>query len=241
MKLYGKSSLMLFPIFFLFNLSFGQQKQISGKVFDETGKPVAYASITFEGSSYGGTWTDENGYYATNIPDGYELIMSSHLNYVKKIEKIEGNNIINFVLEKKIPQQSFISVTGTHKYTAEELKVQKKRIAVDNNKVFMTIEASASFYGGEGAFKKYLQKEIVYPDSATISDVKGVVKVSFTIDKNGLVKNITLLKGVNKFTDELVLKAISKMQKWVPAVQNGRNVEQYREVSVSFDIIGNVP
>jgi hypothetical protein len=214
---------------------------IKGRVIDEAGKPVAYASITFKGSSKGGTWTMEDGTYNTFIPNGSDTIVCTHLNYIKKSEKIDGNNIINLILSRQVPRQSKIAVVGTHKYTQEELTILKNKINEvdkDENGIFTRIEVYASFIGGEDAFQKYLTRTIIYPDTATISNVKGIVKTSFIIGKDGLIKNVTLLKGINKFADDLVLQAISKMPKWIPAIQNGRNVEQYREVSVSFDITG---
>jgi protein TonB len=215
---------------------------ITGRVIDEAGKPVPYASIIFKGSSKGGTWTMEDGSYSTFIPNGYDTIICTHINYLNKIEKVEGNNIINLILVRQIPRQSKIAVVGTHKYSQDELTIlknKKNELAKDDSRIFTKVEIYASFIGGEDAFQKYLARTIIYPDSATISNVKGTVQASFIIDKNGLAKNVTLLKGINKFADDLVLQAIIKMPNWIPAVQNGRNVEQYKEVSVSFDITGS--
>jgi len=242
MKINSHFFQLAFLVLFLSKTSIAQEQTISGKVTDEAGNPISYASITFKGSSKGGTWTMKDGSYQTYIPKSSDSIVCSHLNYDKKIEKIDGNTIINLVLKTKVPFETQISVTGTHKYSKDELsKLQKIKTDkdVDDNHVFTKVEVNASFSGGESAFRKYLSKEIIYPDSATISDVKGVVKVGFVIANDGLPKNVKLIKGVNRFTDELVLNAIKKMPKWIPSNQNGRNVDQYREISVSFDIIGS--
>lgn len=241
MKIYYTFLLLFLSVFIFGKNSFGQNQLIKGKVIDDAGKPVAYASITFKGTSKGGTWTLEDGTYSTFIPNGYDTIICTHLNYIKKSEKIDGNNIINLTLDRQIPRQSKIAVVGTHKYTQDELKIlkdKKNEVTKEDNRIFTKVEVYASFIGGEDAFQKYLTRTIIYPDSATISNVKGTVQASFIIGKDGLVKNVTLLKGINKFADELVLQAIIKMPKWMPAIQNGRNVEQYKEVSVTFDITG---
>jgi TonB family protein len=240
MKISYKSVLFLFSNLFFSLMSYGQNQFITGKVIDEAGNPVAYASITFKGTGKGGTWTSENGDYKTYLPKGVDTIICSHINYIKKEEKIEGSTILNFTLNKQIPHQSGISIIGTHKYTVEELNNLKLKndLVEEPNKVFSKIEINALFPGGESAVQKYLVQSIVYPDSANISNVRGTVKVGFIIGKDGLAKNATLLKGINKYTDKAVLDAVIRMPKWIPAVQNGRNVEQYKEVSVAFDIKG---
>src|SRR5450432_1265336 len=80
--------------------SFGQNRILRGRVVDESGQPVAFASITFNGYSYG-TNTDKNGNYIALISESYDSIVCTHVNYKSKSEKIEGNAIINLVLEKQ--------------------------------------------------------------------------------------------------------------------------------------------
>ena len=136
-----------------------------------------------------------------------------------------------------------ISIKGNHKYSkAETIQLNKKNenLNAKRNERFVSVQIFAVSTSGEDGFREYLKNNIVYPDSATISDVNGTVKVGFTIDKEGLIKNVVLLKGVNKFADDAVIAALSKMPKWRPALQNGLYIEQYREVSVAFNIVGRV-
>ena len=241
MKFGFKLSISFFLLLIFTKFSFGQKQSITGKVIDDAGKPVAYASITFKGSNKGGTWTMEDGSFRTYVPKGVDTIVYTHLNYNRNSKKIDGNDIINIVVDKKIPSQTTLNVVGTHKFTTKELSAIKNKrdeITEADDRIFTKVEINASFIGGEKAFQKYLAMTITYPDTATISTVKGIVEVSFIVGKDGLAKSVTLLKGVNKFADNLVLQAISKMPKWTPTLQNGRYVEQYKEVSVSFDITG---
>jgi hypothetical protein len=246
MKYFNKLVLGVLIFLSISNISVAQKKEIIGKITDESGNPIPFTSIAVKGKKGlgAGTWSNKDGVYVINLPNDADTIICSHVNFSRKSEKIDGNTIINFVLSKHIPLQSTVSISGTHKYTPQVLSDRKQndstRIDSDNTeyKVFTKVQVDAYFLGGSGAFQSYLKKEIVYPDSATISDVKGIVKVGYTIDKNGMPKNIILIKGVNKFTDEIVLAAIKKMPKWKPANQNGRLVDQYKEISVSFDIVG---
>lgn len=223
------------------NISFGQNKTISGKVTNEAGEPIPYAGINFIGSREYGSMTNKDGNYYTSIPIRADSIKSRHINYFAKTIKIDGNNVINFVLSKRPVYSTEVSINGTHKYSQDEIsKSQNITKYIEDGKIFTIIEIYAEFYGGSDALKKYFEKAIIYPDSANISDVKGIVNVGFIIGTDGYPKSVTILKGVNKFADEAVLNAVKKMPKWKPALQNGSYIEQGRELSVSFDIKGKI-
>ena len=223
------------------NISFGQNKTISGKVTNEAGEPIPYAAINFIGSREYGNMTNKDGNYYTSIPIRADSIKSRHINYFAKTIKIDGNNVINFVLSKRPVYSTEVSINGTHKYSQDEIsKSQNITKYIEDGKIFTIIEIYAEFYGGSDALKKYFEKAIIYPDSANISDVKGIVNVGFIIGTDGYPKSVTILKGVNKFADEAVLNAVKKMPKWKPALQNGSYIEQERELSVSFDIKGKI-
>lgn len=225
----------------LMNATYGQNKTIIGKVTNESGEPVASAAISFKNSREYGTMTDKDGTYKTSIPKNADSIICRHLNFIYKTIKIDGNNIINFILTKEKVYTTELTIIGTHKYTQEEIyNSQKEDKFIEDDKVFTRVEISAQFPGGNDAVKKYLAKTIIYPNSATISDVKGIVKIGFVIGIDGYTKSFKLLKGVNKFADDAVINALKKMPKWIPAMQNGSYVEQPKEVSVTFNIIGRI-
>lgn len=100
------------------------------------------------------------------------------------------------------------------------------------------VHIPAVFHGGEPALQRYFQKHIIYPDSATVSDVQGTIKVGFTIDRYGSVKNVKLIKGINRFADAAVVRAVEKMPLWIAAEQNGSRVSKYKEVTVFFAMSG---
>ena len=240
-------------ILFISNTSFAQEKTISGKIVDESGKPLSSVSIRYKKadktgstSSLNGTMSKEDGTYRTLLTAGFDSLTFTRIGFETVIEKIDGNNLINIKMVKEI-RFSSITMEGTHKYSQAEIDETKPKNksklnpeVYDEPKFFQSVEIYAEYVGGEYAIQKYFKNNISYPDSATISDVNGTVKVGFTIDKVGLIKNVVLLKGVNKFADDAVIAALSKMPKWRPALQNGLYIEQYREVSVAFNIVGRV-
>ncbi|MDR0754433.1 MAG: carboxypeptidase-like regulatory domain-containing protein, partial [Prevotellaceae bacterium] len=68
----------IFSAVFLTLLSMGAvlgQTKVTGKVTDlNTDEPVSYASVAVKGFSTAGTFTDDNGNYTINMPDGSTTI-----------------------------------------------------------------------------------------------------------------------------------------------------------------------
>ncbi len=75
-----------------------------------------------------------------------------------------------------------------------------------------------------------------YPRSAARRNLEGVVKVAFTITKNGLVRDAkVVLSEPEGVFDRAALKAISKW-KFNPKVVNGQPVEQAATQEIEFTL-----
>ncbi|MEP6950959.1 MAG: energy transducer TonB [Ginsengibacter sp.] len=104
----------------------------------------------------------------------------------------------------------------------------------DDDKVFLKVEIDASFPGGTAEWTRYVQKAIqANQDEFTDSDF-GQCLVKFIVDKKGVVSAVeaTTMKG-SKLA-EVATNIIRKGPNWIPARQNGRNVNAYRIQPVSF-------
>ena len=105
----------------------------------------------------------------------------------------------------------------------------------DDNQIFTKVEVEAQFPGGDAAWTRYVTKAITNNiDELTEAGEQGTCTVKFVVDKNGNVSQVeaTTMKG-SKLA-EIAVNAIRKGPKWVPAVQNGRNVNAYRYQPVTF-------
>ena len=81
---------------------------------------------------------------------------------------------------------------------------------------------------------KKLEKFITNRAEAIQVKDKGIVYVSFTVDYEGNVVNIQVLKGVSEKTDEAALSIISDMKPWTPGMQNGRKAKVRYNIPVIF-------
>ncbi len=99
---------------------------------------------------------------------------------------------------------------------------------------FTLVEQKPSFNGGDpGEFSKWVNEHLHYPDEAKNLNVSGRVLVNFTVDKDGSVKNVKILRGVHPLLDEVVVKVVSESPAWTPGKVRGEPVP----VTFSFPVV----
>lgn len=100
------------------------------------------------------------------------------------------------------------------------------------------VSTQALFLGGTvDNFRKWLSKNIRYPEDAISSDVKGTVVLKFTIDKSGKICDISVLRGIHPAVDEAVIKALSQSPKWTAATIEGKPVRVSYFLPIAFCIL----
>jgi periplasmic protein TonB len=90
------------------------------------------------------------------------------------------------------------------------------------------------FPGGEKAIEKYIRNKVQYPEKALEEGISGSVKVSFTVDENGNVKNPIIVDGLGGGCNEEAIRVINKMPKWTPAMRDGAKVGSRKTIKITF-------
>ena len=99
---------------------------------------------------------------------------------------------------------------------------------------FSIVEDKPTFQGGDAnTFTKWVYSNIVYPELAIENGIQGRVIVQFTIDKDGSVKDVRVLRGADSTLDKEAVRVISNSPKWSPGKQRGKAVK----VKYTFPII----
>ena len=106
----------------------------------------------------------------------------------------------------------------------------------DENQVFTKVEVEASFPGGEGAWRKYLERTLNSSTPVDNGAPEGsyTVWVQFIVDKEGNISDVKALSNHGFGMEDEATKVIKRGPKWVPALQNGRNVKAYRKQPITF-------
>ena len=112
--------------------------------------------------------------------------------------------------------------------TVEEEVVEEEAIP------FQFVEEKPSFMGGDAnAFSKWVNERLVYPEIAKENGVSGRVTLQFTVNTDGTVSNIKVLRGVDASLDKEAVRVVSMSPKWTPGKQRDRAVK----VTYTFPVI----
>ncbi len=104
----------------------------------------------------------------------------------------------------------------------------------DEDKIFIKVEIEAEFKGNWNAYvKKEIEKNI---DELVEAGESGTCIVKFVVSKNGTVSDIEALTIKGTKLAEVAVNAIRTGSGWMPAIQNGKAVNAYRQQPVSFKI-----
>jgi|GEM_PF-1589325 len=83
---------------------------------------------------------------------------------------------------------------------------------------------------------QYLSKNLHYPEQAMENNIMGRVIVRFTINVNGSISNVHVIKHVHPLLDREAIRIISSMPKWIPGKQNGKPVKTYFTQPITFSL-----
>ncbi|MEI6049925.1 MAG: energy transducer TonB [Bacteroidota bacterium] len=99
------------------------------------------------------------------------------------------------------------------------------------------VEVMPSFKGGDlNKFRMWVQKRTNYPQIAIERKIQGKVFLTFIVETDGSVTNVTIVKGVDPVIDDEAVKAIQASPKWSPGLQRGQPVRVRYSMSLLFTI-----
>lgn len=93
-----------------------------------------------------------------------------------------------------------------------------------------------AFKGGETAIFNFISSNIVYPKSAKESLISGIVNMRFSIDTDGTVGGVSVLKGINPELDAEAVRVIKLLPAWNPATLDGKPVKVWYMMPVKFKL-----
>jgi TonB family protein len=105
---------------------------------------------------------------------------------------------------------------------------------IEINKVYYNVDEMPEFPGGKDALAKFIAENIVYPEDAKKEKIQGKVFVSFTVDKNGEVKDAEIARGIHDLLDEEALRVIDEMPVWNPGKQEDILVDVRFTMPIQF-------
>lgn len=99
---------------------------------------------------------------------------------------------------------------------------------------FITAEVMPEFMGGQEALQRYMQKNLHYPPQALRNNIEGRVYISFTVQADGSIADVQVLKGLGFGTDEEAARVVKSMPLWKPGMQNKHSVAVRYTMPITF-------
>lgn len=99
---------------------------------------------------------------------------------------------------------------------------------------FLTAEVMPEFVGGNAALVRYLQKNLRYPAPALRNSIEGKVYIAFTVQSDGSIADVQVLKGLGFGADEEAARVVKNMPAWIPGQQNKHTVAVRYTLPITF-------
>lgn len=107
----------------------------------------------------------------------------------------------------------------------------------DNNVYeFVDVNKMPSFPGGERELLTFLAKNIVYPSIARENNIQGIVALSFVVNKDGSISDVTALKDIGGGCTKEAMRVVQMMPRWSPGEANGHAVKVRFVLPVRFQL-----
>ena len=114
------------------------------------------------------------------------------------------------------------------------VSAQKTVVAKKNQQVFDVVEKMPEYPGGQAALFEYLSKNVKYPADAEKQKIEGRVLVSFVVNTDGSITDISVERKAFPSLDAEAVRVISGMPKWIPGEQKGKKVRVKYTVPLNF-------
>lgn len=178
-----------------------------------------------------GTVVAEQSYsdYKNSVLNGkvkkYSLngILLSDIDYKKN--KIDG---------KLLTYWSNGKLKRTDTYKQDSLVEGRCFTAEGKDTAYFLYYTYPQFVGGMDSLKAYLKKNLLYPADARRNGNEGTVYVSFVVDFDGTITNISVQRSVSPELNAEAIRVVSKMPNWTPGKKDGEYTKFRYALPVTF-------
>ena len=148
---------------------------------------------------------------------------------------VEENVPESITQKEKKQEVPDIKEEETTTIVKEEVKEETAEEVVEEKAIpFALVEVKPKFQGGDAnTFSKWVSQNLEYPAAAKANGLSGRVMVEFTVNTDGSVSDVKVLRGVDPELDAEAIRVIQSSPKWTPGEQRDSPVK----VSYQFPVI----
>ncbi len=149
-----------------------------------------------------------------------------------KIYSIEGQLAMKQQFEegKKISEQRLLDDPDVYGSINDALDIQPHLKDCENE------NAEQRQASTERKYLEAIYKNIKYPALAREENVMGNVLIRFTLEKDGSISDIMVLRGVCEVIEQECRRVIKFMPEWKPGMKNGKPVRVWYNLPIKFKL-----
>lgn len=151
------------------------------------------------------------------------------------------------VVEDDVVLEEELEIQVTETDETEEVEVIEMEEEVSDEVLnFMVVENKPVFPGCEDKgsedekfqclqleIQKFIARNFKFPEMARQMGIQGKVYINFEISKDGSIKNVQVVRGVDELLDNEAIRVIKKLPKFTPAKQRGKPVRVQYTVPIN--------
>jgi len=93
-----------------------------------------------------------------------------------------------------------------------------------------------TYPGGKDALDKFIKETMKYPAPAKANGVEGIVNVKFTVNPDGSIGAIKIVRMIDPDLEQEAIRIVKKMPAWIPADKDGNPVAADATVAIPFTL-----
>ena len=151
---------------------------------------------------------------------------------ITELEIVSNDKEIENVIEINAEVNTNVAI---EEYVAPAMVVEDLH---DEEEIFVFVEESPGFPGGDEARRRYLIENTKYPPLAHEAGIQGTVHITFVVEPDGSITNVRIARGIGGGCDEEAIRVVQNMPRWKPGKQRGRAVRVQFSMPISFRLSG---
>jgi len=88
--------------------------------------------------------------------------------------------------------------------------------------------------GGPQALKKFIAKNLRYPEEALKAQVEGTVALRYVVDHKGAVSDVKVIAGLGSGCDEEAVRLVKSLKFRVPRQKRPGKVQFHKDIKIHF-------
>lgn len=137
-------------------------------------------------------------------------------------EQLENDPYLEELLQEEKPKEETVK------------EPEKEEPTPVDDQLYTVVEEMPAFPGGEAGLLEYLGKNLRYPYAAKAGKIENTVICCFFIEKDGSLRQPTVLQSASPLLDREALRVLATLPKWIPARKHGIPIRVKYILPVSF-------